>query len=385
MVNGNITYILKHELGGITSMIGNVIRYRGEDALYQEIIFIDDASSFNSRFSGSLVDGVHQKLFNFSSKNNWYHSFEGLSKLLPKGNGIIVSNDVHDLLMLSRFNTGKKVVQIVHDAYNVNLALQYHDVVDAFICHSHFYFEVLCQLLSYRRNDIYHVPYGIPITTLSRVQNFSNPLRCLFLGRLSKNKGVYDLYEIDDRLRAANIEVEWTLMGRGPESDNLMEQWKSKVNVEFVSPESNSDVLKICAKNDVLVFPTKFEGFPVAMVESMSVGCVPIVSNLPGGIRELVTQDTGYLCELNNIDQFADNIAYLHQHRPELERLSFNSKATIHKNYNAVNQSPKFQNIFKKILFSENAPRHHQISKSIGSRLDKAWIPNFVTKRVRNL
>lgn len=381
---GKVTYILKKDLGGITSMIGNVIRYRGEDALHSNIIFVEDKQGLDSRFEGKLVEGVEQSIFPFSSKDNWYHSFKQLSEMLPKGEGVIISNDVHDLLMVSRFNTGKKIVQIVHDAYNVSLALQYNDVVDAFICHSHFYYEVLCQLLSHRRNDIFHIPYGIPLSSFNRDKNLDTPLRCLFLGRLTKNKGVYDLFEIEQLLSKAEVDVCWTVVGRGAELKGLKEQWTDKKNIQFISPDSNADVLKVCASNDVLVFPTKFEGFPVAMVESMSVGCVPVISNLPGGIRELVIKDTGYLCSLDDNNQFAEAIAHLHHNRQELERLSFNARALIHQNYNASTQSPKYQEFFKQVLKSKQEPRHHQAKKKIGSRLDKAWIPNFVTRCFRS-
>ena len=347
------------------------------------MIFLDKKENKGARFNQTLVEGVEQRVVHFSQNENWYHAFGRIRKKLPADDGIIVSNDAYDLIMLQQFNTGKKVVQLVHDAYNIRLAMQYHDVVDAFVCHSYFYYEVLCQLLSGRRNDIYHLPYGIPVLNITMVENRSDALKCLFLGRLNRQKGIYDLFEIDALLQKRSVLVNWTIAGRGDELQTLKTQWKDKRNVQFISPGDYEELIQVCAANDCMVFPTKFEGFPVALVETMSVGCVPIVTDLPGGIREVVNSETGFLCTLNDNEQFAKALIDLNVHRNKLERLSTNCRMLITNNYNAVVQSPLYQQLFRKVFESDGEPKHHAVRKKIGSRLDKRWIPNKVTKIIR--
>ncbi len=46
--------------------------------------------------------------------------------------------------------------------------------------------------------------------------------------------------------------------------------------------------------HDVFVLPTQFEGSPVSLLETMSAGLVPVITDLPGGIREIVEPAVGF-------------------------------------------------------------------------------------------
>ena len=45
---------------------------------------------------------------------------------------------------------------------------------------------------------------------------------------------------------------------------------------------ANTQVLPLYSEHDVLVFPTRVEGFPACLLEAMAAGVVPVVSNIPG-------------------------------------------------------------------------------------------------------
>jgi len=75
------TYILKNDLGGISSLIKNLVIYRGINALPQAIIFLQvDGSSF-ATFTGEFVKDIPTTYFNYSVRNNLYHSFKKLKLL----------------------------------------------------------------------------------------------------------------------------------------------------------------------------------------------------------------------------------------------------------------------------------------------------------------
>jgi len=379
-----VTYVLVNQLGGITSMLSNLVKYRQPDALPQEAVMLSIRDKPYTPVENPFPPDVPVVQFGFSSKENWYHVFRRLARVTGKQPGVLVANDVYEMLMLQAFRVDKKVVQIVHDAYNVQLAVLYGEVVDKFICHSLFYYEVLCQLLG-RPDDIIHIPYGIPLRQLRR-QPLSpgQPLRLLFLGRHHSQKGVHDLIQIQQLLKERGIAVRWTIMGRGPETARLKEQWKGEEAVHFSSPETNDEVLEMAAQHDVMVFPTRFEGFPVSLLECMSAGLVPVASNLPGGLRELVQPgENGYLCTPGDVEAFADKISSLHHNREELERLSKNAFDAVNRCYNADIQSPVYQRFFASLAASGGQPRHHRVNRKIGSRLDQRWLPNTVTKLLR--
>lgn len=385
MANQLVTYILVNNLGGITSMLENLICYKQADALDQEAILLNIKENKMEPILHSFGNGIPVKYFSFSKKENWYHVFKKLAVDIGKQKGVLIANDVYEMLMLSYYNLDRKVIQIVHDGYNVTLALQYGDVADAFICHSYFFYEMLCQLLPTRRNDIFFIPYGVPISGYKRSELGKNdPIKLFFFGRHDVQKGIFDLIEIENYLQAASVPTDWLILGKGPGTNELKQQWKGKKNIRFATPATNDEVLQLISKRDVFVFPTRFEGFPVALVEAMSVGCVPVASNLPGGLRELVKESiNGFLCNYEEPHQFAKNIEWLHNNREALELMSNRAASEVANNYNILHQSPKYQQLFTQVINSKDAPVHHKIKKKLGSRLDSPWIPNTITKLAR--
>jgi glycosyltransferase involved in cell wall biosynthesis len=379
------TYIIVNNLGGITSLVINLIWFRGAAALPQELVLLNIAGSVNAPAAIPETEGLEVRQFKLHPGRNWYSLYSGLAAAIDHTEGVLISNDVYELIMLTHYNVPKKVVQIVHDAYNVKLSVQFEMVVDTFICHSLFYYEMLCQLLHHRREDIHHLPYGIPLAhTPVKSRKHDRPLQLFFLGRHDMNKGVYDLYEIHRLLRKKGIPVRWLILGKGPGTDTLKQQWQHEPDVQFHTPATNEEVLELAAASDIFVFPTKFEGFPVALVETMSVGCVPVASDLPGGIRELIADGkTGFRCKLDDNQAFADQVEKLHLDRELLDTMSRNAYETIHAGYNAETQSPQYQQLFSRVAAAPGSPRHHAVKKKLGSRLDQPWMPDALVKYLR--
>jgi glycosyltransferase involved in cell wall biosynthesis len=310
-----------------------------------------------------------------------------LAKILSRNEGVLISNDQYDLILLGAFNIPRKVIQLVHDPYNVTLSLRFHDCIDKFIVHSRYIFDQLIKEFPDRRPDIHYIPYGISIPKgVFKKQNLNGPLKLLFLGRHDKAKGVFDLIKINSILKDRNIEVLWTILGKGPETLELKTQWENENNVKFHTPNQNSEILSEVLENDVLVFPTKFEGFPVALLEAMSMGCVPVVTDLPGGIRELIEDGVnGYKCPIDENVVFAEKIIELHKNREKLFVMQLNAMEKVSQNFDAKKQSPKYQELFKQSVFSNDAPRHHAVHRKIGSRLDQPWLPNSMTSLIRKI
>lgn len=382
----NVVHVIINNMGGIHSFVQNLILYKDDTSMPQEVIALNVKGNQNQPavFMGEIAEISH--FFPLNPKANWYNTYSRLARSLSKSKGVLVSNDQYDLIMLRAFNVPRKVVQLVHDPYNVDLSLKFHDVIDCFIAHSKYIYDTLKMRLPNRSEDIIYLPYGIPQQS-APIRNIrpERSLKMVFLGRHDKAKGVYDLFKINNILKANNVHVNWVILGKGPETDTLQQQWQGTDNVQFFTPPVFSEVLQILADADVMVFPTKFEGFPVALLESMSQGCVPVVTDLPGGIQEIVEDGvTGFKCKIDSIDEFAEKIIILHNNREKLYRMQLAAMEKVAVQFNAVEQSPKYQKIFKWVLESSNKPRHHHLNLKIGSRLDQPWLPDFFVTFIRN-
>ncbi len=63
------------------------------------------------------------------------------------------------------------------------------------------------------------------------------------MGRHDKAKGVYNLYEIDQILKEKNVYVEWLVLGKGPETEGLRQQWNGQRHVAFDTPPFSTCLL----------------------------------------------------------------------------------------------------------------------------------------------
>ena len=130
--------------------------------------------------------------------------------------------------------------------------------------------------------DVRVIPNGIAVP-VQRGQE-ANPPEVLFAGRLSPEKGVYELLEASEGL---NLVV----AGDGPLRPHVPGA------LGFLSAAELSERYERAA---VVVCPSRSEGFGVVCAEAMAHGR-PVVATAVGGLKELVRHGrTGFLVEPGN-------------------------------------------------------------------------------------
>ena len=182
----------------------------------------------------------------------------------------------------------------------------------------------------------HHVPYGV--TSLSSAEitvrrqrqiEPDEPLRIGYLGRLVQgHKRVLDLVPLAKELERSGIRFELHLLGDGPERLALeggFEKNGVTRHAKFwgwLTPEAIRQRLR---ELDALVLLSDSEGLPLALLESMGHGVVPVVTNLEGGLTEVVKEgENGFLVPVGDIDAFVDRFELLAGDR---ERLSLMRQA----------------------------------------------------------
>jgi len=82
-------------------------------------------------------------------------------------------------------------------------------------------------------------------------------------------------------------------------------------NIFLLGRLSRPDVEKLLASGDLFVHPSRLDALPTAVMEA-SLMEKPIVASSVGGIPEIVKDgETGYLCDLDDIDQWIERISFL--------------------------------------------------------------------------
>lgn len=79
----------------------------------------------------------------------------------------------------------------------------------------------------------------------------------------------------------------------------------------------------------------------------MSVGCVPIVYNFSEGIKKVITNDIGYIVDINDVSGIVDKISTLNNDRNLLFELSKNGIQKVEKEFNIKTQANMYFELYK--------------------------------------
>ncbi|BCP53483.1 glycosyl transferase [Kaistia sp. 32K] len=154
------------------------------------------------------------------------------------------------------------------------------------------------------------------------------PLRILSLGRVEDQaKGVLWLPDI---LRRLPPSVRMTVAGDGPDLARLRQRCAFLGDrVRFAGAVLPSAVPALMAEHDILLGPSRFEGFMITAVEAMAAGCVPVISRIRGVTDSVVTEgETGLLFPVGDIRAAASAIQRLVDHPALWRTLSRRGVAT---------------------------------------------------------
>ena len=178
------------------------------------------------------------------------------------------------------------------------------------------------------------LPYGVPMCPDAGLpaRDFTAPLRLLYLGRLENEQKRVRLFpQMLEQLKASGIPFHWTIAGDGPEKMALEQAMRGSPNqtVSFPGKISYAVVPEILRAHDIFLLASDYEGLPLSLLEAMGAGLVPVVSELPAGIPEMVDKTTGILVPVDNVAGYARAIIHLHAHRDELAAKSAAARARV--------------------------------------------------------
>lgn len=143
---------------------------------------------------------------------------------------------------------------------------------------------------------------GTPrIVPAAAVRTGSNSkVRVIFSGRLDAKKGVADLIQAADSLYEEFAEFELVFMGDSRDS-SLLAEVESRPYSIVTGWLAHDQVVEQLALCDIFVLPSHDEGFPMAMVEAMSLG-LPVIVTSVGAIPDAVVDGReGYLIEARDV------------------------------------------------------------------------------------
>jgi glycosyltransferase involved in cell wall biosynthesis len=385
-VDPSVVYIVPDKMGGMMNIIGHLLAYRQPDGFSYHAVLTHNHLSTDTRFAQPLVCDSQTTIEYTLPTENLHAVMRRVAGAVPPGPGVVVAGDLLDLAMLSVHDLGRAVVLILHGDhdYYYDLAAKHDRVVHAYVAYSRRMYARLLERLPHRADSIHYLPYGIPLPPRVR-QPMAGPLRLIFAGRLEHGqKGVRDLPVLDGRLRDQSLDVTWTIVGDGPDGPGLRAAWPASARVRYLGALTPAETLAQLAEHDVFVLPTRAEGLPVALLEAMGCGLVPVVSHIDSGVPDVVTPEVdGLLPEVGDIAGFAAAIGRLDRDRLRLERMAGAARQAVAERFDVRSRTTAYQALYARYR-EIYRPLSAEASLQYGSRLDQPWLPNSVVRMIRS-
>jgi len=166
------------------------------------------------------------------------------------------------------------------------------------------------------------VPYGADDALLAgpRVKKCTGgeSLKVLFVGGLSQRKGIADLFAAVDLV---DVPVELTVIGRKPSTAcQALDSGLKKHR--WIKSLPREQILEEMQRQDVLVFPSLFEGFGLVVTEALSQGLPVITTPHTCGPDVLTEGEDGLIVPIRDPQAIAEKLELLHRNRELLAAMS---------------------------------------------------------------
>lgn len=135
----------------------------------------------------------------------------------------------------------------------------------------------------------------------------NSTINFLFIGRLMREKGIYELISAFEKLKDKEITLNIIGFAENDESDYIHSKTcQAEYNINYLGYQTNiSDYIGM---NDVIINPSYHEGMSNVLLEAGSSGRPLLASNISGCKEIIVENETGYLFEAKSVSSIIESI-----------------------------------------------------------------------------
>lgn len=174
-------------------------------------------------------------------------------------------------------------------------------------------------------NKTYFIPniIGEPFENQEKI-NFKDKENLIsFVGRLDREKNVIALLEI---FKESKIPTDWKLqiIGDGNEKNNLekfVEENQLQERIIFYGTKTSEEILKLLRRSKIFGFTSLKEALPTVLLEAMFCGNAIISYNCNYGPSDIVKNNSGFLIDVNNKEDFIQKLEMLTNSDEKLEKM----------------------------------------------------------------
>jgi glycosyltransferase involved in cell wall biosynthesis len=167
----------------------------------------------------------------------------------------------------------------------------------------------------------------VPPTAPPRDRKPGGPIRIVYHGVLNTyQKLILHLPRILEEMEKRGVPFRLTVAGDGPQRDELLEasrRWLDAGTMQYKGLVPHERIDELLREHDCYIMTSRFEGMPHAVLEAMSQGCIPVVTDIASGVPEVVEDGkSGFIVPVGDFAAFAERFGRLQQDLDLQRRMS---------------------------------------------------------------
>lgn len=210
--------------------------------------------------------------------------------------------------------------------------------------------EMMMARMAEKNVPVKQVTCGVPMpVSMHRQIRKEGPLRILYLGRVvEEQKRASLLMSVIRQSLDSDTDVVWSIAGDGPDMEKLRHTFaKDPDRVRILGALDYSEIPGLLASQDVYFLCSDYEGLPLSMLEAMGAGLVPVVSDLPSGISEVVNDSNGIRVPVSGPEGYVAALAYLCGNRDRMAAMAIAAAQTVREDYSAMAMGRRWRQVLE--------------------------------------
>jgi len=186
---------------------------------------------------------------------------------------------------------------------------------------------------------ITRIPCGCPTPAVNpEKRHQDHPLRIMYAGRIvQEGKRILDLTDAFTAAAQLVPGTEYSIFGDGPEQQAVADKLALSKDARVIlhGPVSPDVMVQQMQQHDAFVLLSDYEGLPIALVEAMACGLVPICYDFRSGSNEVIQDGVNGIIIKDRGPSFIAAIQQLNENPSLRKRLAANARITVDQEYSS--------------------------------------------------
>lgn len=310
---------------GISSYVDEISKWFQNHGI-EIMVFVTDIREVNPK---NYEYPVHVSKIPISQKNEYLlvkEFYDALLRFMP--NALLINDCIYASNVLLSLPTSCIRVSVVH-GYRPGFGFDGHRLLTTAAIHNHYWLDWVVAINRHMQDGLINY-YGIPSEKVKLLYNGMKPLNyfnltasrrfdetqklILFAGGSNFTKG-WDILLKAAKILTSSHPSGWKIIWVGGEGGPPKVLKKSGMlggNIEWKGKLTRSSLIELLGRTHILAMPSRAEGCPMLLLEGLSMGTVPVVSDCPSAMMEIVNDSKcGMVTEVGNAKELAKGLSKL--------------------------------------------------------------------------